>query len=245
MSRIPIIIQARMSSSRLPGKAMISLDGESCISYIINTCKNVARKLGTSVTLITTQNSEDDIFELFYGDQLRVTRGSNNNVMQRIVDACNENDKYILRVTGDCPLLPEDLLEKFYLYSVRSLHLHEPHLITNCFKRTFPRGFDMEVLNVNYLNQLLTMDLENYHYEHVVSFIEENHDKHEIIEYTSLQDMSHFRLTLDEPLDAIFINKIVKCINQNSERFTTEMIYNSLNTINPINSLVKHKDYDE
>lgn len=245
MNHIPIIIQARMSSTRLPGKAMISLDGDTCISYMIKTCKKVAHELGTHVTLITTNNSEDDIFELFYNDELKIIRGSTDNVMQRIVDACSQHDDFVLRVTGDCPLLPEDLLEEFYTYSVKRLELHKPHLITNCFNRTYPRGFDMEVLNVRYLKELLSMNLEAYHYEHVVSFIEENHEKHEIIEYTSEENFSEFRLTLDEPLDAIFISKIIGYIKKSSHKITTDVIYNSLKKIKPINSLVKHKNYDE
>ena len=245
MNSIPIIIQARMSSTRLPGKAMMSLDGDTCISYIVETCKNVAKKLGTSVIFITTKNPEDDIFDLLYSNELRIVRGSTDNVMQRIVDACSQHDEYVLRVTGDCPLLPEDLLEEFYTFSMQSIESQEPHLITNCFTRTYPRGFDMEVLNIQYLKKLLSLKLDRYHYEHVVSFIEERHNEHKVIEYTSKQDLSSFRLTLDEPLDAIFISKIIESIKKKSNIITTDVIYDSLRTINPINSTVKHKSYDE
>ncbi len=110
---IVAIIQARMGSTRLPGKVMKEVLGKPLIGYLLERVSN--SKHIDQIILATTINEEDDLLEHYVsGLGYEVFRGSENDVLSRYYHAydtlCNNKDKLngIVRITGDCPLFESD-----------------------------------------------------------------------------------------------------------------------------------------
>jgi len=203
---IGIITQARMTSTRLPGKILKTINGTPLLKFHIERLKLAECKL----ILATTVNDTDDTVSKFAEfENILIHRGSENNVLERFYQAA---DKYkldvIVRVTSDCPLI-DGLVIKEALGQYQEWN--NPRIYySNCLVRTFPRGFDFEIFSFELLQDAFINAKELSDFEHVTPYINKNKSGNVIIkDYVLKNDFSNFRLTVDTPEDFQLIELLV------------------------------------
>ena len=202
---IVALVQARMNSSRLPGKVLKKIGTIPSLELLLHRLQK--SKLIDEIIVVTSINPADDsLYEMVTNLGFHCSRGSENNVLQRYIDAIQKTlAKTIVRITGDCPLIDPAVVDKV-IEAYKSANVM---YASNIDPPSFPDGMDVEVIDRKCLESLSECSLEIRHLEHVTSFIREN--KH----YTKAnlkasKNLSKLRLTLDESSDLEVISSIVK-----------------------------------
>jgi spore coat polysaccharide biosynthesis protein SpsF len=204
---IGVISQARMTSSRLPGKVLMPLAGRPMLHYHIEGL----RKAGLPIVIATTTNPSDDPVVAFCKEiGVPTYRGSELDVLARFAGAAEVfNLDYVVRVTSDCPLIDGRLIKD--ALDVFKEDLQPSTYISNCHQRTFPRGFDFEVFSSVALQKMnLNAQLE-FEREHVTPFIWKSHPElFKMIHVKQENDASDLRLTVDEPADFELLKQLIE-----------------------------------
>ncbi|MCG2787555.1 MAG: glycosyltransferase family protein [Anaerolineae bacterium] len=172
------IIQARMGSSRLPGKVLLDIAGKPMIQHVIERTQR-ARSLD-SVTIATTTDPADDpvaAFALSMG--VPCTRGSLHDVLDRYYQAAKTySADTIVRITADCPLIGPQVIDQTVELLSSSFISHPSDFSCNRlpppFSRTFPIGLDVEVCTFSALERAWKESTKTFHREHVMPFLYEN-----------------------------------------------------------------------
>lgn len=219
------IIQARMNSTRLPGKILRPLYGKSILGHVITrvrACRNLDEIVIATTTAATDQVIVDEAVR--YG--ARVFRGSEEDVLSRYYFAALENQAdVIVRITSDCPLydpaLLERMLEKFY-----SLNAQGPtcDYLSNITSRSFPRGLDSEIFSFATLERLHREAQKPHQREHVTPYIYENTDQFRLQTFWNETNLSVHRWTLDTLEDWQLIHAIYTALYREDKMFSTDDI---------------------
>ncbi len=190
-----IIIQARMSSSRLPGKVLLKLAGQEVLWHMVKRCQT-SLKAG-QVIVATSTNTSDDVIEKFcQKNNFTYFRGDLNNVLNRFFQTADHFKlKTIVRVTSDCPLIDPEIIDQ----SIEYFENNTADYVSNCLDRTFPRGLDCEVFSMAKLTEANDRAATAYEQEHVTPYLIKNDDCLPI--HVSPEYHGDFRLTLDTPKD--------------------------------------------
>ncbi|MRS03688.1 acylneuraminate cytidylyltransferase, partial [bacterium] len=144
MTEIVAILQARMSSTRLPGKVLLDLGGRSVLSRMVERVRQ--SKLVTRVVVATTIDPSDEpIVKLCQDENIDVFRGSLPDVLDRYYQAATKyHADIVIRLTGDCPLIDADLIDQ----TIQALMDQKADFSCNRlpppFQRTYPIGLDVE-----------------------------------------------------------------------------------------------------
>lgn len=211
---IGIIIQARMGSTRLPGKVIKKIEGKPVLAHVIERLKMVK---GVKIILATTNKKEDDILEKITKKcQISVFRGSENDVLDRFYQAAKLfNVDPIVRITADCPLIDPGIVEAVIeLYFKNNLD----H-VCNSHPPTFPDGMDVEALSFKVLEECWQKAKTPEDREHVTTYIFKNQQKFKVANFSSNENFYDVRLALDEKEDFILIKKIYKELYKNNPSF--------------------------
>ncbi len=137
------VIQARMGSTRLPGKVMIDIGGQSMLSWVVARTRR-ARTLDEVVVATTVLKIDEAIVEKCSTIGVAVFRGSEENVLDRYYRTSELfNADVIVRITSDCPLIDPAVIDTV----VTDFVVHQPDYASNTLKRRFPRGLDVEVFS--------------------------------------------------------------------------------------------------
>lgn len=192
-----VVIQARMGSTRLPGKTMMMLGGRPVIEHVVRRCS--AALLVDRVVVATTDLAADDEVWTWCGaNSVPCVRGSSEDVLSRYLKAVDEfNCLNVIRVTADCPLVDPGILDAM-------LCLHEGKdgdYTANVIPPTFPVGFDAEVIKTSVLQQVGRDATLTSHREHVTLYIRENLEKFAAANLSFGGNYEHIRLTLDRVED--------------------------------------------
>lgn len=226
MGKVVAIIQARIGSTRLPGKVMIDICGKSVLAHDIERIKQ--SKTIDEIIIATTTSERDKIITKEAANcGVKYYRGSEENVLSRYYHAAKEvKTDTIVRITSDCPLIDPYVIDDL----VRHYNKNEYELVTNAgsesTKRTYPRGLDTEVFSFSILEKAYRNARLKYQKEHVTPFIYENSDK--IYYYKNQTDYSKYRLTLDEEADLKLIKKIYEELYNGQHDFFLDDIINLL-----------------
>jgi spore coat polysaccharide biosynthesis protein SpsF len=203
---IGIITQARMTSSRLPGKILKEISGKSLLDFHIERL----RKAGFDIAIATTINDTDDPVVSFAEKRnIPVHRGNENNVLSRFYETAKKfNYEVIVRVTSDCPLIDPHLIrnsiEKYLKMNNDLLYM------SNGIERTFARGFDFEIFSFRLLEEAYNNATEEADLEHVTPYIWKNKSgKTEFYHIKQNDDHSSFRITVDTPEDFELIKLLI------------------------------------
>ncbi|WP_372984389.1 cytidylyltransferase domain-containing protein [Microbacterium sp.] len=207
LTRIGIITQARMTSTRLPGKVLIPAGGRSMLDHHID--RLAAADL--PIVLATTTNAADDpLAALGHARGIDVFRGSETDVLSRFSGAASSAElDVVVRVTSDCPLIdPAVVLEGVR----RFIALDDPHAhVSNVLQRTYPRGFDFEVFSAAALADADRNATEPAEREHVTPYLYAGGSpRANIHSITQDVDASHYRVTLDTPEDLTVIRRLIE-----------------------------------
>lgn len=204
-----VIIQARMSSTRLPGKSMKTLSGKPLLWHVIDRVSR-SRKAKRIIVATSTQ-SEDDAIEKFCRESgTACYRGSLDNVLERYYEAARVYGvETIVRITADCPLIDPEIIDR----CVSSFEQSGADYVSNVAPgpRTFPRGLDTEVFSFSVLEKAYRQGREPYEQEHVTPYIVENKRGEFSIGQTVVADEAYagnFRLVVDYPADYAVLQKL-------------------------------------
>jgi spore coat polysaccharide biosynthesis protein SpsF len=206
------IIQARMGSTRLPGKVMLPLDGSHVLTHDVQR----VRKADTvdEVIVATSTKTADDIVAR-YADRAGVTvfRGSEDDVLDRMFSAATAaNAETVVRISGDCPLVDRDVIDAVVDRRVTE----SADYCSNTFERTFPRGLDVEAFTYQSFEYVYEKAKEPHHREHVTPYYRENDGQfslasvvsEEVFDESWMRDRTELRLTLDEADDYELLREI-------------------------------------
>lgn len=216
--KVVIIVQARMGSSRLPGKILKEVLGKPLLSYEIERLKNV--KLADELLIATTTNSLDQtVVDLCFKEKVVVFRGSEEDVLLRYHEAAKvSHADVIVRLTADCPLIDPKIVDE-------AIHLfltHHPNYdyLSNVQERTYPRGMDVEVFSRKSLEEAFRCAKVNEEREHVTLYFYRHPEKFRIMGFQTQEDHSHLRLTVDTSHDFALIRQIIEHLYPAKPRFS-------------------------
>ncbi|PQZ56350.1 acylneuraminate cytidylyltransferase [Microbacterium sp. MYb54] len=207
MTRVGIITQARMTSTRLPGKVLLPAGGRSLLDHHIDRLQ----RLGLPLIVATTTNAADDpIAALALTRGTGVFRGSESDVLSRFAGAAREARlDTVVRVTSDCPLIDPAVIEEGIR---RYIELDDPSAhVSNVLERTYPRGFDFEVFSAAALREADERSSDPVDREHVTPYLYRNRSGHAALHaVTRSPDASRYRLTVDTPEDLVVVRALIE-----------------------------------
>lgn len=198
------IIQARMSSTRLPGKVLADVGGKPMLWHV--TQRAQAAKTLDQIVLATSNTPDDDAVEAFC-DQNAIAcfRGSRDDVLDRYYQAARHfNAEVVVRLTADCPLLDPEVIDKI----VAAFHEGDYDYVSNSVERSFPDGLDTEVFSREALERAWREARLMSEREHVTPYIWKNPDLFRVGSVVHSEDLSALRWTVDEPQDLEFVRAI-------------------------------------
>ena len=211
------ILQARMSSSRLPGKVLKPILGQ---PMLLRQIERVLRseKIDCLVIATSTDSTDNEIEAICRDNNLKCFRGSLNDVLDRFYRAAKSfSHENVVRLTGDCPLIDPDVID-----SVIELHMEKNYDYTsNCITRTFPDGLDVEVFKYDCLKEAWEKASLPSQREHVTLFIRDHPERFRIGNLKNDIDLSDLRWTVDEELDFVFAEKIYEALYPDNPEFDT------------------------
>ena len=199
------IIQARNSSKRLPNKCMFFYKKKYVLERVIN-CIKKSKKI-KKIIVATSKRKEDNSIERFCKKKnIKVYRGSLNNVLSRFYDILKTNKcNYFLRVCADSPFLDFKLIDKLY----SKIKKNRADIFTNIFPKTFPSGQSVEIIKTNTFLKTYRRIKSLSDKEHVTRFFYKNSKNFRILNYSDQKDYSNFSLSLDHKIDLIKYKKII------------------------------------
>lgn len=241
MSRkIGIISQARMTSTRLPGKVLLKANGKTILEHHFD-------RLAWSkipVYVATTANTSDDLLvEVVEKHGIPFFRGDENDVLERYFKCASDfNLDVIIRVTSDCPLIDGTViaegLTEYLKFDDENVYY------SNCLVRTFPRGLDFEIFSFRLLEEAFIHAREPAEREHVTPYINKNRSGHvEIKHYTSKDNFSDLRWTLDTPEDWSLLKTLIEVHHVQDLKYKDILEVIRLNPqLSAVNKFVQQKE---
>jgi len=190
---IVAIIQARMGSSRLPGKVSMDLGGETVLGRVVRRLQR-SRHISKIVVATTTVPADEVI--VAECDRLEVLcfRGSEHDVLDRYYQAARANAAdAVVRITSDCPLIDPELVDE----TVEVFGDKHADYASNVFPRTYPRGLDTEVFSFDALDRAWREAREAHQREHVTPYLYEHPQIFKLASLSGAADYSRYRWTLD------------------------------------------------
>jgi spore coat polysaccharide biosynthesis protein SpsF len=226
MKRVNAIIEARMGSTRLPGKTMLSIMGKPSIELLIERLR-LARKIDT-IILATTTNLEDDVIESFCKkNKVICYRGSSDDVLGRVYNAAKyHKTDIVVEVTGDCPLLDPWLIDDCIDLFIRS----DYDYLSNFIEQSYPPGIDVQIFSFKVLEEINKLAKADKFREHVTLYILKHPEKYRMHNVPAPPEFFYpdWHLELDEQKDYELIKKIYKALYFSNPSFTTRDIINLL-----------------
>jgi spore coat polysaccharide biosynthesis protein SpsF len=240
---IHLIIQARMNSSRLPGKVLKTVLGKTLLEYQIERLSRVNK--ADKIIVATTVNPIDDaIIELC--DRLKVStyRGSESDVLSRYVGAAQRFDSAtIVRITSDCPLIDPGLIDRAIEFYQSN---HFDYVSTD--EEIYPRGMDVEIFSHEMLKIAYLNAQKPHEREHVTPYFYQNFERFSSGTYSENLQAAHHRLTVDTPEDFQLIQLLLESLYPKNPQFNLDNILQCLTEHpewNNINQHIQQKSLQE
>jgi spore coat polysaccharide biosynthesis protein SpsF len=212
------ILQARMSSSRLPGKVMLPLAGAPMLARQLERIRR-ARNIDEIVVATSDQPEDDPIERVAEAEGTHVYRGSLDDVLDRFYRAAAvRRPDHVVRLTGDCPLADWDLID-------RVIDFHRDggfDYASNALRPTWPDGLDVEVATFAALETAWREAELSVEREHVMPFITRRPERFRLGSVEAEQDLSAMRWTVDEPRDYAFVEQVYRRLYPANSAFTTQ-----------------------
>jgi spore coat polysaccharide biosynthesis protein SpsF len=239
-SKVVAIVEARMGSSRLPGKVLADIQGKPALMRLISRLR-FCKELDEIVVATSTSPKDDSLAEWLQNNSVKFYRGSEEDVLQRVVDACNSvHGDIIVEVTGDCILTDYELIDQ----AILSFYANDCDVVSNCgVHKTFPMGAYAQVFRSKDLEWVANNIMDDAVREHVSLYFYENLTTYKIINLIAPQALNHpeWRLQLDYQEDLDFLNAVYKKLEPTyGENFTLNEIGKLLLAEPELLSINKH-----
>ncbi|EHQ30549.1 cytidylyltransferase domain-containing protein [Mucilaginibacter paludis] len=231
LDKTVIVVQARMSSSRLPGKVLLPILGETLLYRMIERLQMISHQ--ATLVIATSTDGQDDAIE---AEALRIGvpcyRGSLDNCLDRHYQAGKKYDAgIVIKIPSDCPLIDPRIIDEaldFYFE-----HQGEYDFVSNLHPATFPDGNDVEIMTMPCLEKTWKEATRPLELEHTTPYIWENPGQFKIANVTWSTgldySMSH-RFTIDYPADYQFINRVFEELYPAKHNFSCDDILTLLSS---------------
>jgi spore coat polysaccharide biosynthesis protein SpsF len=216
--RIVCIVEARFASTRLPGKVLLPIVGNPMLALMIERLQR-ARTID-EIVIATSANPADDAIALLATDMgAHVFRGSEEDVLDRVVKAAQSRDAdIIVETTGDCPLIDPGIVDKV----VGDFLMGGADFVSNVLPHTTPRGTDVRVFWAKDLAEINVRSQDPADHEHVSLHFWEHPERYRCrnVETDLPEAAAHLRLTVDESADLELVREVYQRLYPSNPAFT-------------------------
>jgi spore coat polysaccharide biosynthesis protein SpsF len=217
------IVQARMGSTRLPGKTLIDICGRPFLYHILARMK-WARKLDRLVVATTPKQEDDAICALCNGLEIACFRGSENDVLARFYQCAKAHDAdIIVRITADDPFKDPEVADRIIWEIVQDDDLD---YVSNTIHPTYPEGLDIEVFRFRALEKAWREAISALDREHVTPYIWLHPDLFKLKNVEYEKNLSYMRWTLDTQEDLAMARAVYEKLYKEDEIFLMEHVLN-------------------
>lgn len=199
------IIQARMGSTRLPGKVLADICGKPLLQRLIERVR-ATPGISRVVVATTTESADDVLADWCSAQSVAVYRGSVDDVLDRFWQCAKQHPaEFIVRVTADDPLKDPEVIAQALALCASS---PEVDYASNTLQPSYPEGLDIEVVRFRTLERAAREAKLPSEREHVMPYVWKNPDRFELRGFTMQPDLSHWRWTVDKPADLELVRRI-------------------------------------
>lgn len=221
-----IIVQARMTSTRLPGKILKEVLGKPLLEYQVERLRRV-RNADKIVIATTTNRTDEPVVALGGRLAIPVYRGPEDDVLARYHGAARAHGAdLVIRVTSDCPLIDPGVIDRIIGFYRQQENAYD--YVSNTLQRTYPTGMDTEVFPFTVLDEAYHEAHDDAEREHVTPFIYRHPERYRIGQVTANNDTSRHRWTVDTPEDFELVSRIIEAIYPENPAFSLEDVLHLL-----------------
>lgn len=210
-ARVVATIEARMGSSRLPGKVLMPVLGEPMLMHLVRRLRAVP-SLDNIIVATTIKESDEPIVDFCLANNIAFFRGSEDDVLERVIGAGeSDNADVLVEITGDCPLIDPDLVEQ----TIR-IYLHnEVDYASNSIVSSYPIGMGTQVISMSVLKASADLTDDPLDREHVSRYLWQRPDQYRFAHLVAPPSLHwpELGLTLDEPGDYLLLKKIIETLS--------------------------------
>ncbi len=201
---IVAIIQARMGSTRLPGKVLRDIAGDTMLARVVRRTQ-LARTLSAVVVATTTAAADSPVVTECDRLGIPAFRGDEQDVLDRYWQAAHAcQADVVVRITADCPLIDPGVVDLV----VTAFQAARPDYASNVLERTYPRGLDTEVMTLAALRSAWRQADQPYQRAHVTPYIYQNPERFRLLSVKADADTSNYRWTVDTAADLTFVQAV-------------------------------------
>ncbi len=245
--RVVAIIQGRMSSSRLPGKILMDLDGEPMLVRVVERVR-MARTVDEVIVATTTDPTDYPAAELCKERGIACERGSLFDVLDRFYQAARAHQAaVVVRVTADCPLIDPWVIDRTVREFIETGADFAANRLPPPWKRTYPIGLDVEVCSFAALETAWREAKEPHEREHVMPYLYSVPGRFKVHVVDADQDFGHLRWTVDTPQDLEAVRGLYSLLGGRRDCTWQEIlaIWQAHPELEQINRTVNHKKFDD
>ncbi|MBI3403236.1 MAG: glycosyltransferase family protein [Acidobacteria bacterium] len=221
--KVLAILQARASSSRLPGKVLKPILGRPMLIHELERARR-AHALDAVIVATSDDPSDDAIEALCATAGVGCFRGSLHDVLDRFYQAARPfRPELVVRLLGDCPLLDPELIDRVVAFQRAG-----KFDLAGAEMTMFPDGLDLDVIPFAVLEEAWRSAVRPSDREHVSLFITRQPERYRVGLLKNDVDLSHHRWTVDEPEDFEMVRRIYEALYPSNPAFTTRDILNLL-----------------
>ena len=199
------LVQARVTSKRLPGKMIKKINGNSILEILIDRLK-LSKRISEIIILTSKNKSDNSIVQICKLKKIKFYRGPLNNVAKRFYEIDKKkNTKSFIRICGDSPLIDHNLIDK----AISKFNLKKHDLLTNIFPRTYPKGQSIEIINSKTYKDYFSSFKKKNHKEHVTTYFYDNFKKFKMYKLKNNVNQSNINLSIDTIEDFDKMKKLI------------------------------------
>jgi spore coat polysaccharide biosynthesis protein SpsF len=211
--KVTAIIQARMTSTRLPGKVLMEVMGRPLLSYQIERLR-FSKRIDEIIIATTANKGDDPVAELAHKEGLKVFRGSEHDVLDRYYQAAKEfKIKHIMRLTADCPLIQPNICDRI---TFAYFQMGCDYLRTG---PTFVEGLDCEIFSFRALDKAWKNANLKSEREHVTLYFRNHPELFAIKTVENETDDSKYRITVDQEDDYLVVKAIIENLYGGNDKY--------------------------
>lgn len=238
---IAAIVQARMGSTRLPGKVMKLLSDKPMLSHIIDRLKH-SKKIDRIIIATTVKEDDKVIVKLSKETGIDVFCGSSEDVLDRYYQSASLfNVKHIIRITADCPLIDPAIIDEIVDY----YQAKNCDYLSNTINPSFPDGLDTEIFSFEALKRVWGEAVAPSEREHVTPYMYNHPEIFKTCNYANDIDHSGMRWVVDEEVDYRFVTEVYKHLYKHGEIFYMDDVLGLLSKYPELSDINKNIQRNE
>lgn len=245
--KIAAIIQARMSSSRLPGKVLKEISGKPMLQHVVERVRR-SQMVDEVLVATTVEPSDAPLADYCQQNGIAVFRGPLQDVLDRFYQAAKScRADVVVRITADCPVIDPQLIDDLVRQFLAAQVDFAANRLPPPWKRTYPIGLDTEVCTFSALERAWNEADQPYQREHVMPYLYEQEGRFEILVANYASDLGSQRWTVDTPEDLELIRRVFEAFGGRNDFGWMDVwkLVAEHPELSEINAGVRHKVFNE